>query len=279
MQDSNYLKLVDPAYRLRQSKQYHLNVRLTGNSFSYSVFDPGQTKFIALFDARSAGQPINFEPYVEDDDLLKQSFGITRLMYASRQFLLVPEKLYEEAHADTYLASSFEKPGEVMVSNPIPGLGARLLSTMRGEDHAHIEKNFRKPYLYHEGGPFITGLLKQYQGSGGGQLCLNAEGRYMEIAFLVDGSLQLYNRFDFENADQFIYFPLFVCKQLGLDPAETPLVVFGVIDESSELYKRLYTYFRHVDLGELPSQFRYSKRLYDVPQHYFYSLISMQSCE
>src|SRR5690606_24247613 len=115
--------------------------------------------------------------------------------------------------------------------------------------------------------PFITGLLKQYQGSGGGQLCLNAEGRYMEIAFLVDGSLQLYNRFDFENADQFIYFPLFVCKQLGLDPAETPLVLFGVIDESSELYKRLYACFRHVDFGELPSQFRYSKRLYDVPQH------------
>lgn len=278
MQESNYLKLVDKNYRLRQSKQYHLNIRLTGNSFSYNVFDPVQSKFIALFDTRSAGQPINFAPYIEEDDLLKQPFGLTRLMYTSAQFLLIPEEFYEEDQINKWFRAAFKQPGEVIINNPIKPLNARLLSALSSEEHGSIGDNFVKAYLYHEAGPFITGLQRQYENTGQSFLCLNVENQYMEIAFLVNGKLQLYNRFDFENPEQFVYFPLFICKQSGLDPKDVNLLLSGVIDETSELYKQLYTYFRHLDFGELPNTFKYSKRLYDVPQHYFYSLMNMELC-
>lgn len=278
MQESNYLKLVDNNYRLRQSKQYHLNVRLTDSSFSYNVFDPSQGKFIALFDTRSAGQKIDIGPYIEEDDLLKQPFGITRMMFTSDQFLLVPEDLYDEERIDVLFQSAFQTPGEVIVNNPVQSLNARLLSALGQEEHRALTAEFSKSHLYHEGGPFITGLQRQYENSEQSFLCLHAESQYMEIAFLLSGKLQFYNRFCFENPEQFIYFPHFVCKQLGLNPAEVNLLLSGVIDETSGLYKLLQTYFRHLDFCELPGTFKYSKRLYDVPQHYFYSLMNLELC-
>src|SRR3546814_137965 len=163
MQESNYLKLVDNNYRLRQSKQYHLNVRLTASSFSYNVFDPAQGKFIALFDTRSAGQEINIKPYIEEDDLLKQSFGITRLMFTSGHFLLLPEELYEQEKIDALFKSAFHTVGEVIINNPVKTLNARLLASLEKEEHDTLVGNFEKAYLFHEGGPFITGLQQQYE--------------------------------------------------------------------------------------------------------------------
>lgn len=278
MQESNYLKLVDNNYRLRQSKQYHLNVRLTGQSFSYSVFDPAQGKFIALFDARSAGKPIHIQPYIEDDDLLKQTFGLTRLMFTSPQFIVVPEPLYDENQVDVLFQHAFPKPGELLITNPLGSLNARLLSALDEAHHDQLLANFRKAFLYHEGAAFITGLQHQYHEATQSFLCINIENQYQEIAFLLNGELQFYNRFEFDNPEQFIYHPLNVCKQTGLDPAEINLLLAGVIDESSELYQKLRTYFRHIDFCELPNSFKYSKRLYDVPQHYFYSLINLELC-
>lgn len=278
MQESNYLKLVDQKYRLRQSKQYHLNVRLTGSSFSYTVYDPSQGKFMALFDARSAGKPIHIQPYMEEDDLLKQSFGLTRLMFTAQQFLLVPEELYDEKNVDRLFQAAFPAPGEVIITNPVGSLNARLLAALDGDTHSGMLANFSKAFLYHEGAALITGLQQQYDQAERSFLCLNIESHYLEIAFLLNGKLHFYNRFGFDNAEQFIYFPLLVCKQTGLDPAEINLLLSGVIDESSELYRQLRTYFRHIDFCELPNRFKYSKRLYDVPQHYFYSLINLELC-
>lgn len=278
MQESNYLKLVDNNYRLRQSKQYHLNVRLTGNSFSYNVFDPSQGKFIALFDARSAGQEINIQPYIEDDDLLRQPFGITRLMFTSGQFLLLPEELYDEGQVHSLFQSAFKTPGEIIITNKVEPLSARLMAAIDQKAHEALLADFNKAFLYHEGAPYITGLQHQYEKAEQSFLCLNVESQYLEISFLLNGKLQFYNRFCFENPEQFIYFPVFVCKQTGLDPAEVNLLLAGVIDETSELYRQLHTYFRHIDFCELPNSFKYSKRLYDVPQHYFYSLINLELC-
>lgn len=233
---------------------------------------------MALFDTRSAGQAINVQPYIEEDDLLRQDFGITRLMFTSRQFLLVPEQLYKEEEVPLLFRKAFKDPGETIITNPLPPLNARLLAAMDGNAQEALPEAFSKAYLYHEGGSFITGLQQQYEKRAQNFLCVNVENQYMEIAFLLNGKLQFYNRFDFENPGQFIYFPLFVCKQTGLDPAEVNLLLAGVIDETSGHYQELRNYFRHIDFCELPGNFKYSKRFYDLPQHYFYSLINLELC-
>lgn len=311
MENNQSIKLVDKRYRLNRSENYHLNIKLTENSFSYQVYDPGKRKFLALFDTRQADAALDFVPYAEGDELLNQTFRKIRVMVSSPYQVLIPKELYTDKDKDTYARTafaggSFRKNGEgpdsrqrsgdpELLLNEVPALNAYLLSGINPGWSVAVNKHFSGASLFHEGCPFIAGLLEQFAGKAPGSrgsagsgtcLCLHIEPGYLEIAFIAGGKLHFYNRFTCENpvpgtrddAGQFIYFPLFVCEQLEIDPHEVRVLVYGLLDPSSEKYKQVCKYFKHVDFGELPGRFRYSKQLYDIPQHYFFSLMNLELC-
>src|SRR3546814_19513419 len=70
------------------------------------------------------------------DLLLKQSFGITRLMFTSGHFLLLPEELYEQEKIDALFKSAFHTVGEVIINNPVKTLNARLLASLEKEERS-----------------------------------------------------------------------------------------------------------------------------------------------
>jgi hypothetical protein len=71
---------------------------------------------------------------------------------------------------------------------------------------------------------------------------------HFEIIVIQNQKLLLFNSFDYETPQDFIYYVLFTAEQLNLNPENFPLELIGDIDSESEFFKIAYKYIRKVAL-------------------------------
>jgi hypothetical protein len=71
---------------------------------------------------------------------------------------------------------------------------------------------------------------------------------HFEIIVIQNQKLLLFNSFDYETPEDFIYYVLFTAEQLNLNPEKFALELIGDIDSENEFYKIAYKYIRNVSL-------------------------------
>ena len=71
---------------------------------------------------------------------------------------------------------------------------------------------------------------------------------HFEIIVVQNQKLLLYNSFDYNTAEDFIYYILFTAEQLNLNPENLSLEIIGSIDTASDYFKIAYKYIRNVSL-------------------------------
>jgi hypothetical protein len=87
-------------------------------------------------------------------------------------------------------------------------------------------------------------------------------------------NLLFYNTFNYHSAEDFIYYLLFVCEQLHLNPEKTELQLLGEIEKNSAIHLITQKYVRHVQFGERADQADYSYQLQALPKHSYFTLFN-----
>ena len=90
-----------------------------------------------------------------------------------------------------------------------------------------------------------------------------------------EGQALLVNSFPYKSQEDVSYILLNVCKQLNLE--NIPLVVSGLIEKDSALYKELYKYFDSVHFAATPAGYHLSDTMTQYPPHYFGHLFAKDS--
>lgn len=71
---------------------------------------------------------------------------------------------------------------------------------------------------------------------------------HFEIIVVQNQKLLLFNSFDYNTPEDFIYYLLFTAEQLNLNPENFSLEIIGSIDTESDYFKIAYKYIRNVSL-------------------------------
>ena len=71
---------------------------------------------------------------------------------------------------------------------------------------------------------------------------------HIEIIVVQNQKLLLFNSFDYNTPEDFLYYILFTAEQLNLNPENFPLELIGNINTESEYFKIAYKYIRNVSL-------------------------------
>ncbi|MGC6430635.1 MAG: DUF3822 family protein [Jejuia sp.] len=82
------------------------------------------------------------------------------------------------------------------------------------------------------------------------RLYIHISKEHFEIIITEKGNLLLYNTFEYNNDEDFIYYVLFTMEQLKLDVETTKVVLLGNISKDSSLYKIAFKYIRHISISE-----------------------------
>ncbi len=103
--------------------------------------------------------------------------------------------------------------------------------------------------------------------------------RQIKILFYKNGKLQLLQYYAYGTAADMLYCLLNICSQHDVSPATVRLIMYGLIEQNSNLYKEIYNYFLNVEMASLPEAISLSEEIKQHPPHFFAHLIIPALCE
>lgn len=100
----------------------------------------------------------------------------------------------------------------------------------------------------------------------------------ISVSAFRNGQLQLARHYAYKTPEDAAFHLLNCCERFDIPVDECTIHLNGMIDESSNLYRELYKYFRWIEFGKLPDQFQYPDEMHNYPAHFFSHLFMYASC-
>ena len=80
------------------------------------------------------------------------------------------------------------------------------------------------------------------------KMYVHVGNNHFEILVIDKSGLRLFNTFDYQTKEDFIYYILFTAEQLQLNPEEFELLLLGQVNIDDDLYQISFTYVRHIKI-------------------------------
>ena len=121
-----------------------------------------------------------------------------------------------------------------------------------------------------------TTALKIYNGfSAEDQVCVHFTPHQFMVLVKKGALLQLAQTYQYKSPLDVVYYLLKICSGLGLQQSEMYLVLSGLIEEDSAMFKELRHYFLNLHFAQ-PPLLQLPENEY--PQHYFSSVYNLAAC-
>jgi hypothetical protein len=271
---------IDPT-QLRNAHPKHRSIQFDSDGLSFSILDLERNTYIGVRDYRfdPTDRPAeiwnNYQELRQQDEWLKQDFHSASCAWNAGVSTLIPDAL-SSVESERKLRDLVQPllATDQLEKDEIAAIEARNVYTIPQNVQTQLKANA----LVHGSTPFLEGMLRIHQNDATARVLVNFEERHFSIVVLKDRKLQLFNRFPFQTAEDYIYYLLFTMEQLSLNPEEVPVTLYGGIEKNSALYDITYTYVRHVHWGLRPDGFVYAPILDDLPAHQYFALFQQYLC-
>jgi len=194
--------------------------------------------------------------HLSTNKVLQQDFEKVHLIHENELSTLVPKPLFNEDHLADYLKfnnkilSNDYITHDELAQNDIVNVYV---------PYVNINNFLYDAYGTFEFNHFTTLLLNTifliHKGKKETTMYINISENHFEIIVMNGTKLILYNTFEYQTKEDFIYYILFTAEQLELNPENFPLVLVGNISENDNLYNMAYTYIRHVSIHDTELSF------------------------
>jgi hypothetical protein len=226
----------------------HLLLQLDEHRFSYCVYDPQNkqiqllhTKALVLQPGKTAGLG-NLTDALVKDDMLHLPYRKKCIAWIKPTFLLVPDEILEAGMETKYAMWSQHLPeGNQLITTTCHPY-AFLFSLP--EVHLNSMENlFPNAHLQHA----AAALLRYSETWGDGEhIFVDVREEWILVAVARNGKLLLVNHYDYHSKDDFLYFLMLPCDQLGIDREKATLHVSGFITKDSELAMEMDKFFSQI---------------------------------
>tara|TARA_B110000977_G_scaffold6008_1_gene8467 strand:- start:134 stop:910 length:777 start_codon:yes stop_codon:yes gene_type:complete len=255
------------------------------DGFSFALLNIKEQKYIAIqfYDIQNCSNygevAENIDQIISQQDLLQQNFSSTSICICNSLNTLTPKALYEKENGKEILRfNQALLQNENETNDWLQSIQAFNSYTLPQELQRCFNKHYPNQKWKHQSSILIESLLQQFKLNEEVKIYLSVENTAFEIIVLDGRKLKFFNSYTYRSAEDVIYYLLFACEQLGLNPDQIPVVISGEIEESSEVYKLLYRYVRNLSFIKRNPNYNYSFVLDQVPEHYYYKLLNIHLC-
>lgn len=100
----------------------------------------------------------------------------------------------------------------------------------------------------------------------------------VQVIFFKKGALQMIKHIVFDTPRNAAYHLLNICEQYEVKASDIPLLVQGMIDTDSNLYRELFLYFDNINFLQPDTDSLLAPALSSYPGHYFNHLFLLAAC-
>jgi hypothetical protein len=273
----------DSSLEKNKSDSYHLSIQAGLDGFSFSVLDPYLNKFLALshfpFTSKTDLQylPGIIKDRLNSQELLILEYNSISCILTGNKSTLLPGSLFNKEHIRSYFEFNHEMEDlDELHVNYLKYIDAYLIFSVYQELSNVLFRHFPKLKIFNQATPFIESTLVQKTNEQ--QLSVNFQSDFFDIIYLRGKQLILYNNFRYRDPRDVIYFILFTCDKLKLDPTVVPVCLSGDIAYQSIEAERIRQFFKNVSFARTDKQFSYPSGFNKLPEHTFLNLLNLYHC-
>jgi len=238
-----------------------LSVQVSLNGLSFCILDSIENNILFLKETHFDTQknPIEIEKLLKEEfecnTTLQQEFKKVTLIHQNDICTFVPKGLYDENHLTDYLKfnnkifkSDFIATDEVFLKEiisvyvPFVNINNYFFELFGTFEYQHASTILAQQLLQH-----TTDTTNKFY--------CNVSPTSFELICIKNGKFNLFNSFQFDTKEDFIYYILFTIEQLQLNTETIDFVLLGDIGLDDELYSVLYQYIRNISFGSRNTQF------------------------
>lgn len=283
-------KLKDESFSVDSISNYCLLLNMGYSSFDFAVIDTATNKCILL-------EEYTFIGVNSDEDLISHLESIwdshhvllagfwkkVRLCIKNQNFTFIPNSLFDKNKIVDYISFSsyFDEEKENAVMYKHLSTDAVNIFSYPKSIESFLQKKYPKIKFEttHQTSAFIEGVIRDNKFDKGKNMFLNVDYDHIVITVIENKNLFYCNRFSFTSSEDFIYYIMFIYNELGLNPEEVKLNIFGEIAPNSPLYDAINKYIRHSSFGKRPKFLNFSYHFDEVFDHKFFNTYAIHLCE
>lgn len=182
-------------------------------------------------------------------DVLKSEFSKVQLIHSNNLQTLVPSALFEESALSDYIKYNTKIfKTDFITYDVIQNEDIMVVYVPFVNINNFIFERFGSFEYKHSATVLIDRILQLQKNSTEPHMYINVNHKHFEITVTENNLLKLYNSFEYETPEDFIYYILFTAEQLNMNPEQFKCILMGTIKNDDNLFKLAYNYIRHVSI-------------------------------
>lgn len=253
---------------------------VSNEGFSFCIKNEETNSFSGLgiyhFDKNkpAVGLPIALQILFHQKEIFSEKFKKVCVVYSFCQSTLIPFSMYDGDKNELLMNMMFGDLAqtETILTDVLPDQSMYNCYRVPTALLDVIQSQFGNASCSHQ-----YSLLLKNAAVESDRLALIFYTQKLVACLIKDGKFQLLNSYNFEIPEDVSYMLLNICAQFNI--ADPHLMIHGLLEENSPLYKDIYKYFNGIELASLPSDSVYSDEIMKFPSHYFSYIFAIDSCE
>lgn len=232
-----------------------LSVQVSLNSLSFCCFDTLKNTVSSFGEVNFANVNKNlkiedlfvdaFQSYPE----LKELYDTILVIHNNNLSTFVPELLFDENFLSSYLQYNTKVfSTDFFAFDEITNYQMKTVYIPYVNINNFFIDQFGTFDYKHASSILISKVLMTSKNKDEKKMFVHISSTHFKIIVIQKQKLLLFNSFDYNTPEDFIYYILFTAEQLNLNPENFPLEIMGNITTESDYFKIAYKYIRNVSL-------------------------------
>lgn len=279
------IEIIDETFDNNSTNTYELSILLEKDGLSFSVFDTIQKKYIGLknFPITASLDLIDkvaaIESFLEKEELFKHQYKTVKVIHSNAKQTLIPEALFQKESLKLYLQfnTQIDEYDEIHYYF-LKKIAAYSIFTIDNSVSNILLEKFPDLNYLHQSAVQINYFLSE-SGKAESTVFLNLNYDFIDVCFIKKGKLILYNQYAFQTNNDILLYVANLFKQLRLNQEKQIVYVSGRIQEDSEAFLLLSTYFSGLKLQKPDSSINYTYQLDNIDTSVYFNLLNSHLCE
>ncbi len=272
----------DAAFDISKTEKFCLVMQLGNENLTLAVLDNLTNDFLAfeqyVFRKANNEQALaeQIDKLCSEHEWLTSGFKRVDVAIVTEKFTLVPAAFFDSTKISDYL--KFNQPfseEDVILNDVLRNADARNVYAFDETLEKSIKKISPAARIRHHLSPLIERTLSVNKNKPARRALAHVQNQRFDLIISEGGKLVLANSFSFQTGEDFIYYLLFTCEQLKMNPEELELEIVGEIETDSTLTNFAKKYIRNIKFGQRPIEARFAKEFEKFPAHFHHTLFSL----
>lgn len=281
------ISISDPAFNPDDLSASMLAIDISWDRIAYGVYNNSRSCW-EVFESWSTGKLQlpgqlldKIQQIKEASSFLNKNFRQVRLLWGGLRYTLIPSALFVDKQADTYF--NFNHPmqaGNEVMYDSIKNIDAQNIYDIPLIIKESLHQLFPSQHFKHYISNLADNLLVRFKNSETTtNVFVNVSAQSYDLLIIKDRRLIFCNTYEYRTSEDFLYYILFAFEQLQISPEQNGIILSGEILKPSAIIDLLTKYVKDVSFITRNPAWKYSHVFDELPEHLYYNLLNILTCE